>query len=165
MLAALAAGAAACKTESARRAEIAACSERTADSLEIELCLTGNYRWKDDEARRAAGIRSRQLALLRRQREDSLWAADAPRHRQEIRQCGDEELSRCLMVRFGWPERRASAAADSVWQADAAKHRREAQACLAQGPSGVGACLQLRYKWPARRALALDDSLMRERLR
>jgi hypothetical protein len=166
-IAGLLALAAACKTESARRAEVAACSETSADALEIELCLSGNYGWKEAEARPVAATRARQLATVRTRSEDSAWAANDAQHRADIRQCGDEELSRCLLVRFGWPERRAIAASDSVWKASGPERRREVQSCVAQVQTGalVGPCLRLRYKWPSQRALALDDSLARERMR
>jgi hypothetical protein len=156
---------AACKSDVTRREEIAACSERTADALEIELCLIGNYRWKPDAARSAAELRSRQLSAVRQRREDSLWALGAARRRSEIGQCDEPDLARCLLVRFGWPEQRAVAAAESVWQANAQRHRREVQECAAQRQSSVGSCLMLRYKWPTQRALALDDSIQRARAR
>jgi hypothetical protein len=156
---------AACKSDVTRREEVSACSRRTADALEIELCLTGNYRWKAVEARQAAATRSQQLATMRRRTEDSVWALSGARRRDEIRQCEDPDLSRCLLVRFGWPEQRANAAADSVWVANVARHRREVQECSAQRQSSVGSCLMLRHKWPTQRALALDDSIQRARVR
>ncbi|HEX9703970.1 MAG TPA: hypothetical protein VGA20_01835 [Gemmatimonadales bacterium] len=156
---------AACKSDVTRREEIAACSRRSADALEIELCLTGNYRWKPAEARPAAETRSQQLATIRQRREDSVWARGAAQRRDEIRSCEDPDLARCLLVRFGWPEQRAGAAADSVWQANVPRHRREIQECSAQRQSSVGSCLMLRHKWPTQRALALDDSIQRARMR
>lgn len=156
---------AACKSEVTRREEIAACSARSADALEIELCLTGNYRWKEAEARPAAEARAKELVLERQRREDEVWARDAARHRDEINQCDEPDLAQCLLVRFGWSERRAGAAADSVWQANIAQHQREVRECAVQRQSSAGSCLMLRYKWPTRRALALDDSIARARMR
>jgi hypothetical protein len=158
----------ACKTDSARRTEIEACSERSADPLEIELCLSGNYGWKESDARSAAGTRARQLAVIRQRSEDSAWAANDRLHREHIRACGEQggDLARCLLLRFGWTEQRAAVAADSVWAADGSQHAREVRDCLGQGQPGalIGPCLQLRHKWPSQRALALDDSLARARL-
>ena len=159
------AGVAGCKTEAARRTEVMACSERSGDALEIELCLTGNYRWKEPEARAAAAVRAKELDSLERLRDDAAWAESGARRRAEILQCGDQELETCLLVTFGWPKPRADAAAESVWTANVARHQREVRDCSVQRQSSVGSCLMLRYKWPDRRALKLDDSIMRERLR
>ncbi|HXF96709.1 MAG TPA: hypothetical protein VNI61_11480 [Gemmatimonadales bacterium] len=156
---------AACKTEAARRQEIAACSERTSDPLEIELCLSSNYGWKDAEARTAAGARARELDSLEALRADSIWRLEGARRRAEILECGETDLKRCLVVRFAWPEDRAVAAAESTWRANAPRHRREIQACTGQPGVSVGNCLLLHYKWPPERALALDDSIQRARAR
>ena len=161
----IAAAVAACKTDAARRTEVVACSERSGDALEIELCLTGNYRWKVPEAKTAAAARASELDSLETMRDDSAWALTGARRRDEIRQCGDQDLAPCLLVTFGWPQRRAEAAAESVWTANTPRHTREIQDCTTRYQSGVGACLQLRYKWPSQRALALDDSIMRARMR
>jgi hypothetical protein len=156
---------AACKTDAVRRGEVAACSERSRDALEIELCLSSNYGWKEGDARRAAVMRARYLDSLHALVADSLWAVQAARRRSEISECGEADMARCLLVRFGWPERRAAAASDSVWRANTPRHRTEIQACSNQRQSSVGSCLILRYKWPNQRALALDDSIQRARMR
>ena len=161
----LVAGAAACKTDAARRAEVVACSERSGDALEIELCLSGNYGWKAPEARTAGIARAGELDSLERVRDDSLWALSAARRRDEIRKCGDQDLAPCLLVTYAWPPRRAEAAAESVWRAELPRHQREIRQCAAEYQTGVGACLQLKYKWLQARALALDDSIMRARMR
>lgn len=156
---------AACKSDAARRAELEGCSERSSDALEIQLCLESNYGWKEAEAGVAAAARARELDSVETLRADAIWARDDARHRDEIRDCGESDLTRCLVMRYAWPEERAVRAADSTWAAAAPRHQREIQDCLGQRQSSVGSCLTLRYKWPTRRALALDDSIQRARMR
>jgi hypothetical protein len=161
VLAALACG----KTEGERRRDVARCSERSADALEIQLCLETEYAWKDADAGPASIARAAELDSLRRHEDDSIWAAGARQRRDEIRRCTEPDLARCLLVQFGWPEERAKAAADSVWHSGAVAHGRAVRACRQQREANVGSCLMLRYRWPHARALALEDSLVRERMR
>jgi hypothetical protein len=156
--------AAACgKSAFERQRDVGRCSERSSDALEIQLCLESEHGWKTAEAGPAAATRAHELDSLQALRADSAWAAEAARHRTEIRQCAGPDLPRCLLIQFGWPQERAAAAADSVWAANASTHRREVEACTRQREN-VSSCLVLRYKWPSDRALKANDSILRARM-
>jgi hypothetical protein len=73
-------------------------------------------------------------------------------------------MKECLLVRYGWPQDRATRTADSAWQRNAAQHAREVTSCR-RGRNPVASCLMLNYKWNAQRAMATEDSLRRLRLR
>lgn len=163
LLALVAAGCA--KSEAEKREEVVGCSAVNTVAAAIALCLETEHRWDRAEALTAGQAREHELDSLRAWRDDSLWQADARRHREEVRRCNTGDLARCLQVTYGWPERRALAAADSVWRAEAPKHRREIQACARRRESSVGSCLMLYYKWSPERALGVDDSIRRASLK
>lgn len=165
LVALLVVAAACAKSDVERRRDIANCSEASSDALEIGLCLETRYGWKEAEAGPAATTRARELDSIEAWVDDSIWALAGARRQAEVRACAGADLSRCLLVRFGWPEPRTVAAAESVWIANGATHRKEVEACSRQRDSSVGSCLMLRYKWPTERALALDDSIQRARMR
>ena len=165
VLLAVAAAAAACGKKRSTRAEIEECSAISLDPKGTTQCLVQLYHWKIAEATQAAQARHRELDSLKNFREDSLWALDATRHRNDLQRCrrGEEELKPCLLV-AGWPLSRVNKATDSLWTSELPAHRRELQACMAKRDVNLSSCLTLYYKWDSDRALATADSVARARL-
>ena len=155
----------ACSKKSTRRDEIVECSSISLDAKGTTQCLVQLYRWKVDEATRAAQARARELDSLKTWQEDSVWALGADKHRRDLQNCTrrTEPLRECLLV-AGWPRSRVQAAADSIWNSELPKHRRELQACMAKRDFNLSSCLTLYYKWDSDRALATADSVTRARL-
>lgn len=155
----------ACSRKATRRDEVVECSSISLDAKGTTQCLVQLYRWKVDEATKAAQARARELDSLKTWREDSVWALDAAKHRSDLEKCnrGTAPLKECLLI-AGWPLGRVRAATDSVWNAELPKHRRELQACMAKRDFNLSSCLTLYYKWDSDRALATADSVTRARL-
>src|SRR5262245_26425394 len=155
----------ACGKKSTRRDQIVECSSISLDAKGTTQCLVQLYRWKVDEATRAAQARARELDSLKTWREDSVWALGADKHRRDLRSCngGTEPLRDCLLV-AGWPLSRVRTTTDSMWNAELPKHRRELQTCMAKRDFNLSSCLTLYYKWESDRALATADSVTRARL-
>jgi hypothetical protein len=155
----------ACSKKSTRRDEIVECSSISLDARGTTQCLVQLYRWKPDEATKAAQARARELDSLKTRQEDSVWALRADKHHRDLRNCTSrtEPLKDCLLV-AGWPLSRVRAANDSVWNSELPKHRRELQTCMAKRDFNLSSCLTLYYKWDSDRALATADSVTRARL-
>lgn len=162
---ALVVGLSACSKKSTRRDEVVECSSISLDARGTTQCLVQLYRWKVDEATKAAQDRARELDSLKTWHGDSIWALSADKHRRDLQNCtrGTEPLKDCLLV-AGWPLSRVRAASDSVWNAEIPKHRRELQTCMAKRDFNLSSCLTLYYKWDSDRALATADSVTRARL-
>jgi hypothetical protein len=156
---------AACGKKSNRRAEVVECSSISLDAKGTTQCLVQLYRWKVDEATRAAQERARELDSLKTWRDDSVWALDAAKHRSDFQNCQrrTEPLKDCLLV-AGWPLARVRRTSDSLWNAELPKHQRELQTCMAKRDFNLSSCLTLYYKWESDRALATADSVARARL-
>ena len=155
----------ACGKKSTRRDEIVECSSISLDAKGTTQCLVQLYKWKVDEATRAAQARARELDSLKTWREDSVWHLDAAKHRSDLRNCANrpEAVKDCLLI-AGWPLSRVRTAADSIWTAQLPQHRRELQTCMAKRDFNLSSCLTLYYKWDSERALATADSVTRARL-
>ena len=155
----------ACSKKSTRRDQIVECSSISLDAKGTTQCLVQLYRWKVDEATRAAQARAHELDSLKTWQEDSVWAMSADKHRRDLHRCtgGTEPLKDCLLI-AGWPLSRVRAATDSVWNSDLPAHRRELQTCMAKRDFNLSSCLTLYYKWDSDRALATADSVTRARL-
>jgi len=155
----------ACGKKSSKRAEIVECSSISLDAKGTTQCLVQLYRWKVDEATRAAQDRARELDSLKNWREDSVWAIDAAKHKRDFQNCKSrtEPLKDCLLI-AGWPLSRVRATSDSLWNAEIPKHRRELQTCMSKRDFNLSSCLTLYYKWDSDRALATADSVTRARL-
>jgi len=155
----------ACSKKSTRRDQIVECSSISLDAKGTTQCLVQLYRWKVDEATRAAQARAHELDSLKTWREDSVWRLGSDKHRRDLQNCtrGTEPLKDCLLV-AGWPLSRVRAGTDSVWNAELPKHRRELQTCMAKKDFNLSSCLTLYYKWDSDRALATADSVTRARL-
>ena len=158
-------GLSACSKKSTRRAEVVECSSISLDAKGTTQCLVQLYRWKVDEAQRAAQARAHELDSIKKFQEDSVWALDADKHKRDFQNCrrGTEPLRNCLLI-AGWPLSRVKATSDSLWNADLPAHRRELQACMAKRDFNLSSCLTLYYKWDSERALATADSVARARL-
>ena len=154
-----------CAKKTTRRDEVVECSSISLDAKGTTQCLVQLYRWKIDDATKAAQARAEELDSLKTWREDSVWNLSADKHRRDLRTCTsrDEPLKDCLLV-SGWPLARVRAAVDSVWNSDLPKHRRELQTCMAKRDFNLASCLTLYYKWESDRALATADSVTRARL-
>ncbi len=155
----------ACGKKSTKRAEVVECSSISLDAKGTAQCLVQLYRWKVDEAQRAAQARAQELDSLKTWQEDSVWALGADKHRRDFQNCrrGTEPLTNCLLI-AGWPLSRVRATDDSLWNADLPQHRRELQTCMAKRDFNLSSCLTLYYKWESDRALATADSVTRARL-
>ena len=155
----------ACSKKATRRDEVVECSSISLDAKGTTQCLVQLYRWKVDEATRAAQDRARELDSLKTWRDDSIWALSADKHRRDLQSCnrGTEPLRGCLLI-AGWPLSRVRATTDSIWNADLPAHRRELQTCMAKRDFNLSSCLTLYYKWDSDRALATADSVTRARL-
>jgi hypothetical protein len=164
-VAALLVAVSACSKKSTRRDQIVECSSISLDAKGTTQCLVQLYRWKVDEATRAAQTRARELDSLKTWQEDSVWALSADKHRRDLHNCtgGAEPLKGCLLI-AGWPLSRVRTATDSVWNAELPTHRRELQTCMAKRDFNLSSCLTLYYKWDSDRALATADSVTRARL-
>lgn len=158
------------KSEAGRQREVQSCSAINSKAEEIAQCLVTRYDWDAAEAHGAAQVRQRELDSTMAWLEDSAWNADSLAHGRAVRECqsgirrgdlGASNLETCLLLRFGWEERRAVATTDSLWARDAARHRREVRDCAGHGVAGSASCLMLRYGWPTQRAQAVYDSLLR----
>ena len=165
ILVALLVVAVACAKKTTRRDEVVECSSISLDAKGTTQCLVQLYRWKIDDATKAAQARARELDSLKTWREDSVWNLSADKHRRDLRTCTgrDEPLKDCLLV-SGWPLSRVRTTVDSVWNNDLPKHRRELQTCMAKRDFNLASCLTLYYKWESERALATADSVTRARL-
>jgi len=157
--------AAACGKKTTRRDEIVECSSISLDAKGTTQCLVQLYKWKVDEATRAAQDRAYELDSLKTWKEDSVWALDAAKHRSDLRNCTSrsEPVKDCLLI-AGWPLSRVRDATDSIWTAELPQHRRELQTCMAKRDFNLSSCLTLYYKWDSDRALATADSVTRARL-
>ena len=155
----------ACGKKSTRRDEIVECSSISLDARGTTQCLVQLYRWKPDEATRAAQARARELDSLKTHQEDSVWALGVDKHRRDLQNCTrrTDPLKECLLV-AGWPLSRVRKATDSIWNSELPKHRRELQTCVAKRDFNLSSCLTLYYKWDSDRALATADSVTRARL-
>ena len=155
----------ACGKKSSKRAEVVECSSISLDSKGTTQCLVQLYRWKVDEAQRAAQDRAREMDSLKTWHEDSIWALSADKHKRDLQNCrrGSEQLRDCLLI-AGWPLSRVRATNDSIWNAELPKHRRELQTCMSKKDFNLSSCLTLYYKWDSDRALATADSVTRARL-
>ncbi|HET8712335.1 MAG TPA: hypothetical protein VFM23_01480 [Gemmatimonadales bacterium] len=155
----------ACGKKTTRRDEIVECSSISLDAKGTTQCLVQLYRWKVDDATRAAQARAQELDSLKRWRDDSVWALDAAKHKRDYQNCTrrEEPLKDCLLI-AGWPLSRVRATVDSQWNAELPKHRRELQTCMAKRDFNLSSCLTLYYKWESDRALATADSVTRARL-
>ena len=155
----------ACGKKTTRRDEIVECSSISLDAKGTTQCLVQLYKWKVDEATRAAQDRAYELDSLKTWKEDSVWALDAAKHRSDLRNCTSrsEPVKDCLLI-AGWPLSRVRAATDSIWTAELPQHRRELQTCMAKRDFNLSSCLTLYYKWDSDRALATADSVTRARL-
>ena len=162
---ALVVGLSACSKKSTRRDEIVECSSISLDARGTTQCLVQLYRWKVDEATKAAQDRARELDSLKTWHDDSIWALSADKHRRDLQSCtrGTEPLRGCLLI-AGWPLSRVRATTDSIWNVEIPKHRRELQTCMAKRDFNLSSCLTLYYKWDSDRALATADSVTRARL-
>jgi|SRR5688572_6871617 len=156
---------AACAKKTTRRDEVVECSSISLDAKGTTQCLVQLYRWKIDDATKAAQDRAEELDSLKTWREDSVWNLSADKHRRDLQACTrrDEPLKDCLLV-SGWPLGRVRTTVDSVWNNDLPKHRRELQTCMAKRDFNLASCLTLYYKWESDRALATADSVTRARL-
>jgi len=156
---------AACGKKATRRDEIVECSSISLDAKGTTQCLVQLYKWKVDDATRAAQARARELDSLKTWREDSVWALDAGKHRADLRTCTSRSgpVKDCLLI-AGWPLSRVRAATDSIWTAELPQRRRELQTCMAKRDFNLSSCLTLYYKWDSERALATADSVTRARL-
>lgn len=155
----------ACGKKSTKRAEVVECSSISLDARGTTQCLVQLYRWKVDEAQRAAQARAHELDSIKRWQEDSVWALDAAKHKRDLQNCrgGTEPLRNCLLI-AGWPLSRVKAMSDSLWNAELPKHRKELQTCMSRRDFNLSSCLTLYYKWESDRALATADSVTRVRL-
>jgi hypothetical protein len=155
----------ACGKKSSKRAEIVECSSISLDAKGTTQCLVQLYRWKVDEATRAAQDRARELDSLKTWREDSVWAIDAAKHKRDLSSCRGrtEPLKDCLLI-AGWPLSRVRATNDSLWNSELPKHRKELQTCMSKRDFNLSSCLTLYYKWDSDRALETADSVTRARL-
>lgn len=155
----------ACSKKSTRRAEVVECSSISLDSKGTAQCLVQLYRWKIDEARRAAEARTRETDSIRTWQEDSVWARGVDKHKRDMQNCrrGTEPLNNCLLI-AGWPLSRVRATTDSLWNTELPEHRRELQTCMSKRDFNLSSCLTLYYKWDSDRALATADSVTRARL-
>ncbi|MGH7520881.1 MAG: hypothetical protein ACREMI_06355 [Gemmatimonadales bacterium] len=161
----IALGGGACGKKSSKRAEVVECSSISLDARGTTQCLVQLYRWKVDEATRAAQDRAHELDSLKTWHEDSIWALSADKHKRDLRNCMSrtEPLKDCLLI-AGWPLSRVRSTSDSVWNAELPKHRRELQTCMSKRDFNLSSCLTLYYKWESDRALATADSVTRARL-
>jgi hypothetical protein len=156
---------AACSKKSTRRDEIVECSSISLDAKGTTQCLVQLYRWKVDDATRAAQARARELDSLKTWRADSAWGLSADKHKRDLQSCArrSEPLRECLLL-SGWPLARVRATSDSIWNTDLPKHRRELQTCMSKRDFNLSSCLTLYYKWESDRALETADSVTRARL-
>lgn len=156
---------AACGKKSSKRAEVVECSSISLDAKGTTQCLVQLYRWKVNDAQRAAQDRAREMDSLKTWQADSIWALSADKHRRDLQNCrrGEEQLRGCLLV-AGWPLSRVRATTDSMWNTDLPQHRRELQTCMAKKDFNLSSCLTLYYKWDSDRALETADSVTRARL-
>lgn len=153
------------KSAEERRNDVDRCAAINTQAELIALCLTTEHKWKDAEADSAARLRQHELDSTRTAQEEAMWRSDSARHRTAVRDCTKgNDVKECLLVRYGWPQERATRTADSAWQRNAAQHGREIRSCQ-RGRNPVASCLMLNYKWNAARAMATEDSLRRLRLR
>ena len=155
----------ACGKKSSKRAEVVECSSISLDAKGTTQCLVQLYRWKVDDATRAAQDRARELDSLKTWHEDSIWALGADKHKRDFQNCRNrtEPIKDCLLV-AGWPLSRVRSTSDSLWNAELPQHRRELQTCMAKRDFNLSSCLTLYYKWESERALATADSVTRARL-
>jgi hypothetical protein len=155
----------ACGKKRSMRAEVVECSSISLDAKGTAQCLVQLYRWKVEDAQRAATERHREVDSLKTWKDDSVWALDAAKHGRDLQACrrGSEQLNNCLLV-SGWPLARVRAAVDSVWTSELPKHRRELQTCMSKRDVNLSSCLTLYYKWDSERALSTADSVTRVRL-
>jgi hypothetical protein len=153
------------KSEEERRNDVDRCAAVNTQAELIALCLTSDHKWKDAAADSAARLKQHELDSARTAQEAAIWNSDSARHKAALRECGkSNDMKECLLVRYGWPQDRATRTADSAWQRNAAQHAREVTSCR-RGRNPVASCLMLNYKWNAQRAMATEDSLRRLRLR
>jgi hypothetical protein len=153
------------KSEEERRSDVDRCSAVNTQAELISLCLISEHKWKDAAADSAARRRQHELDSARTAQEEALWRSDSVRHKVALRDCGKtNDMKECLLVRYGWPQDRATRTADSAWRRNAAAHIREVKSCQ-RGRNPVASCLMLNYKWNAARAMATEDSLRRLGLR
>jgi len=155
----------ACGKKSSKRAEVVECSSISMDAKGTTQCLVQLYRWKVDEAQRAAQDRARETDSIKTWHEDSIWALTADKHKRDLQNCrrGTDQLRGCLLI-AGWPLSRVRATTDSIWNAELPQHRRELQTCMSKKDFNLSSCLTLYYKWDSDRALATADSVTRARL-
>jgi hypothetical protein len=155
----------ACGKKRNQRADIVECSSISLDAKGTTQCLVQLHGWKVAEATRAAQNRQRELDSLKAWREDSAWAVESAKHKNDLKNCQKtpDQFINCLLV-AGWPLKRVEATSDSVWNADLPKHKRELQACMAKRDVNLSSCLTLYYKWESDRAIATADSVARARL-
>lgn len=161
------AGVSCSKSEAKLRKEVQDCSAITLDAPGISRCLVSQFKWAPAKAAQAGVARQRELDSIAAFRRDSMWQADAKRHRADLADCatGGGDVARCLSDIHGWDLEHAVASADSLWREETPKHRTQIQACQRQKKSSVGSCLILYYKWTPKRAFALADSVERARMR
>jgi hypothetical protein len=153
------------KSDEDRREEVAACSAVNTQADLIAVCLSTEHDWDDAKADSAGKARQAELDAERQRQDDSLWNASGSQHQAAVRECGRApDLRECLLLRYGWPEARATRTADSLWMRNADAHAREVRACV-RGRNPVASCLMLNYKWNAQRAFAAEDSLRRAHVR
>src|SRR5438105_8143835 len=95
---------AACTKKRTRRNEVVECSSISLDAKGTTLCLVQLYKWKLQEAQKAAAARAHELDSLKTWQEDSVWNLSADKHKRDLQTCrrGTEQLSSCLLV-AGWP--------------------------------------------------------------
>lgn len=155
----------ACGKKSTKRAEVVECSSISLDAKGTTQCLVQLYRWKVDDATRAAQDRAHELDSLKTWHEDSIWALSADKHRRDFQNCRSraEPLRDCLLI-AGWPLSRVQSTSDSLWNSELPKHRRELETCMSKRDFNLSSCLTLYYKWESDRALATADSVTRARL-
>jgi hypothetical protein len=155
------------KSEARLHKEVRDCSAITLDAPGISRCLVSQFKWAPAKAAQAGLTRQHELDSIAAFRRDSVWQADAKRHREELAGCatGGGDLARCLSDSHGWDQQRAAASADSLWRQQGPKHRTQIQACQRQRKSSVGSCLILYYKWDPKRAFALADSVERAKMK
>lgn len=156
---------ASCGKKRNTRAEVVECSSISMDAKGTAQCLVQLYRWKIEDAQRAASARHREMDSLKTWHEDSVWNLDAAKHKRDLQNCrrGADQLDGCLLV-AGWPVGRVKTTTDSLWTAELPQHRRELQACMSKRDVNLSSCLTLYYKWDSERALRTADSVTRARL-
>jgi len=155
----------ACGKKSSKRAEVVECSSISLDAKGTTQCLVQLYRWKVNDAQRAAQDRAREMDSLKTWHEDSIWALSADKHRRDLQNCrrGTDQPKSCLLI-AGWPLSRVRTTTDSMWNTELPQHRRELQTCMAKKDFNLSSCLTLYYKWDSDRALETADSVTRARL-